>query len=98
MQLSDADQPPRFRIDVIKEGWRVCILASMLQAPSGLPVVDQTGPAGAYDIKLEFASDLEQDSSVFAAPPREPGTRSPVRKGSSPFLQLDHIDKVPTEH
>jgi uncharacterized protein (TIGR03435 family) len=78
--------------------WSMPILAAALQQPAGLPVVDETGLIGSYDIKLEFAPDNEPDStmpSLFTAVRETLGLELKAQSVSASFLVIDHIDRVP---
>jgi uncharacterized protein (TIGR03435 family) len=76
-------------------------LASTLQHPAGLPVIDQTGLTGAYDIKLYFAEDQDMESSLpslFTALHESLGLELKSGKVSIPILVIDHLDRSPTEN
>lgn len=106
LQPSDNDKPPNFRIYVGPgrlEGlnWSMPFLSSTLQHPAGLPVVDQTGLTGAYDIKLYFAEDQNTESalpSLFTALHESLGLELKLGKVSIPVLVIDHLDRSPTEN
>jgi len=106
LQPSNSDKPPNFRIYVGPgrlEGlnWSMPYLATMLQHPVGLPVVDQTGLTGTYDIKLYFALDVDQESSLpslFTALHEDLGLELRPGKVSIPMLVIDHLDRIPTEN
>jgi uncharacterized protein (TIGR03435 family) len=97
---------PGFRVHVGPgriEGinWSMPYLASMLQRPAGLPVVDETGVAGSYDIKLEFAPDIEEVSilpSLFTALREVLGLELKAQKVPVQVLVIDHVDRVPTDN
>ena len=100
------DQPPGFRVYVGPgrlEGvnWSMGYLASMLQQFSGRPVADETGISGSYDIKVEYAPDMETDSSLpslFTALKETLGLELKPKKIPVQVLVIDHVDKVPTEN
>ncbi len=76
-------------------------LAGMLQQPAGLSVVDETGIAGSFDIKLEFAPDLEEEwplPSLFTALRETLGLELKAQKIPVVNLFIDHVDRVPTEN
>ncbi len=106
LQPSNGDKPPNLRVYVGPgrlEGlnWSMPYLATMLQHPAGLPVVDQTGLTGAYDIKLYFAPDIDQESSLpslFTALHEALGLELRPGKVSVPMLVIDHPDRIPTEN
>jgi uncharacterized protein (TIGR03435 family) len=106
LQQSSRDKPPNFRVYVGPgrlEGlnWSMPFLAMMLQHPAGFPVVDQTGLLGSYDLKLSFAQDADQESSLpslFTALREELGLELKTGKVSIPILVIDHLDRTPTEN
>jgi len=106
LQPSNNDKPPNFRIYVGPgrlEGlnWSMAFLATTLQHPAGLPVVDQTGLTGAYDIKLNFAEGQGAESalpSLFTALHDGLGLELKLGKVSIPMLVIDHLDRNPTEN
>ncbi len=78
--------------------WSMPYLAKMLQHATDLPVADQTSIAGSFDIKLEFAPDIEQDSSlpsVFTALRDTLGLELKAQQIPMQVLVIDHIDRVP---
>lgn len=97
---------PGFRINIVPgrlEGinWSMPYLATMLQRPAGLPVADETGIVGSYDIKLEFAPDLEDASplpSLFTALRDTLGLELKAQKIPIQNLVIDHVDQVPTDN
>lgn len=106
LQPSNSDKPPNFRIYVGPgrlEGlnWSMPFLATTLQHPAGLPVVDQTGLTGTYDINLLFAEDVDTESSLpslFTALRESLGLELRSSKVSIPMLAIDQLDKIPTEN
>ncbi len=106
LQPSNNDKPPNFRVYVGPgrlEGlnWSMSFLATMLQHPAGLPVEDQTGLTGTYDVKLNFAQDVDQESSLpslFTALHEDLGLELRTGKVSIPMLVIDHLDRIPTEN
>jgi uncharacterized protein (TIGR03435 family) len=107
LQSTKGDHFPGFRIDTSAghlEGlnWSMPYLAKMLQHATDLPVADQTGIAGSYDIKLRFAPasepNLDQDSSLpslFTALRETLGLELKAQQVPMQVLVIDHIDRVP---
>jgi len=77
-------------------------LSAMLSYPLGQqPVVDKTGIAGYYEIKLSFAPQDATDSalpSIFTAVQEQMGLRLEPAKLPVEVLVIDHVEKVPTEN
>jgi uncharacterized protein (TIGR03435 family) len=104
LQPTKGDHFPGFRVRTGAghlEGlnWSMPFLATMLQRATGLPVADQTGIAGSYDIKLEFAPDTQPDSalpSLFTALRETLGLELKAQQVPEPILVIDHIDRTPT--
>jgi uncharacterized protein (TIGR03435 family) len=104
LQKTAGDQPPGFRVYVGPgrlEGlnWSMSYLASMLQQFSGRPVADETGIRGSYDIKVEYAPDMEADSSLpslFTALKETLGLELKPKKIPVQVLVIDHVERVPT--
>ncbi len=102
---TSGDHPPGYRVyvgagELNGLNWSMPTLAAMLRAPAGLPVIDKTGIAGSYDIKLDFAPDLEADSSLpslFTALQETLGLKLESQKVPVEMLVIDHVDRVPTE-
>jgi uncharacterized protein (TIGR03435 family) len=103
LQPTKGDHFPGFRINTGAghlEGlnWSMPYLASLLQRVTSLPVVDRTGIAGRYDINLEFAPDIDQDSglpSVLTALPETLGLELKAQQVPMQVLVIDHIDRTP---
>jgi uncharacterized protein (TIGR03435 family) len=104
LQPAKGDHFPGWRVNTSSghlEGlnWSMPYLAKMLQHATDLPVADQTGIAGSYDIKLQFAPELEQDStlpSLFTALRETLGLELKAQQIPMQVLVIDHIDRVPT--
>jgi uncharacterized protein (TIGR03435 family) len=104
LQPTKGDHFPGWRIDASAghlEGlnWSMPYLATMLQRATGIPVADETGIAGSYDIKLRFAPGLDQDStlpSLFTALHETLGLELKAQQVPMQVLVIDHIDRVPT--
>jgi uncharacterized protein (TIGR03435 family) len=103
LQATKGDHFPGFRINtgaghLEGSNWSMPYLATMLQRVTSLPVADRTGIAGSYDIKLEFAPDIEQDStlpSVFTTLRETLGLELKAQQIPMQVLVIDHIDRVP---
>ena len=78
------------------------ILAAMLSYPLGQqPVVDKTGIAGDYEIKLSYAPQDATDStlpSIFTAMQEQMGLKLEAQKVPVDMIVIDHMEKVPTEN
>ncbi len=95
---------PGFRVNV-SDGelnglnWSMPFLATMLQHPSGRPVVDETGLRGSYDIKLHYSPDTStnsSDPSIFTALQETLGLKLVPKKVPVSVLVIDHVDRAPT--
>jgi uncharacterized protein (TIGR03435 family) len=103
LQPTKGDHFPGWRIDTSAGhldglNWSMPYLAKMLQHATDLPVGDETGITGSYDIKLEFAPELEQDStlpSLFTALRETLGLELKAQQIPMQVLVIDHIDRVP---
>lgn len=107
LQPTKGSKFPNWRTDTSSghlEGlnWSMQFLAQMLQRATHIPVADQTGIAGSYDINLRFAPDpepnLDQDSSfpsLFTALRETLGLELKAQQVPMQVLVIDHIDRVP---
>jgi uncharacterized protein (TIGR03435 family) len=103
LQPTKGDHFPGFRVHTGAgqlEGlnWSMPFLATMLRRVTGLPVADQTGIPGSYDIKLAFAPDIEQDSTlptVFTALRETLGLELKAQQVPMQVLVIDRIDRTP---
>jgi uncharacterized protein (TIGR03435 family) len=103
LQPTKGDHFPGWRIDTSKghlEGlnWSMPYLAKMLERATKLPVADQTGIAGSYDVKLQYSPGLDEDSelpSLYTALRETLGLE--LKPGNVPqqVLVIDHIDRAP---
>jgi uncharacterized protein (TIGR03435 family) len=76
-------------------------LAAQLTPAAGAPVVDETGLSGRYDVSVEYAPDLEHEStlpSLFTSVEEGLGLRLVAKKVPVSVLVIDHVDRVPTEN
>lgn len=103
LQPTKNDHPPSWRIDTSAghlEGlnWSMPFLAQMLQRATNIPVDDETGIAGSYDIKLQYAPDSEPDSALpalYTALRETLGLELKAQQIPTQVLVIDHIDRVP---
>ena len=79
----------------------VATLAGMLALVTRRPVVDETGIAGTYDIKLDYVPADGGDSSLpsmFTALQEQAGLKLEPRKVPAEILIIDHVERVPVEN
>jgi uncharacterized protein (TIGR03435 family) len=109
LQPTKGSKFPNWRTDTSTghlEGlnWSMPFLAQMLQRATHIPVADQTGIAGSYDIKLRFAPDAgsapdaAQDSALptlYTALRETLGLELKARQVPMQVLVIDHIDRIP---
>ena len=67
------------------------------------PVIDMTGLAGRFDVKLEWSPanarpDAPAGPSIFTAVQEQLGLKLEARKGPVEVLVIDHAEKVPVEN
>ena len=77
------------------------MLARMLQTATHRPVMDKTGIAGNFDIRLDYNAMDTPDSplpSVFAALQEQLGLKLEAHKTSVPVLVIDSCEKLPVEN
>ncbi len=76
-------------------------LAGMLARVVHRPVVDKTGLAGLYEIKLSYAPENATDTalpSVFTAVQQQLGLKLEPQKVTVETLVIDHLEKIPVEN
>jgi len=76
-------------------------LALILSHPAGKPVIDGSGIAGSYDVKLDYAPEGAEDStlpSLFTAVQEQLGLKLESQRVPVKMLVVDHADRVPTEN
>jgi uncharacterized protein (TIGR03435 family) len=107
LQPTKGSKFPNWRVNTSEghlEGlsWSMPFLAQMLQRATHIPVADQTGIAGTYDIKMQFAPvlapDTDQDSalpSLFTVLRETLGLELKAQQIPQQVLVIDHIDRVP---
>jgi uncharacterized protein (TIGR03435 family) len=67
----------------------------------GFPVVDETGIKGNFDIRLQFAKEGDDNSSlpsIFTALQEQLGLKLVSGKVPLEMIEIDHVDRVPTEN
>jgi uncharacterized protein (TIGR03435 family) len=77
------------------------LLAEILTRSAGEPVVDKTGLAGEYDVRLRHAAANDVNStlpSIFTAVQEQLGLKLQPDKVPVEYLVVDHADRVPTEN
>ena len=103
LQPTRGDHSPGWRINVSTghlEGlnWSMTYLASAIQRVTKIPVADETGITGSYDIRVQYAPEDAQDSalpSIFTALRETLGLELKARQVPMRVLVIDHIDRVP---
>lgn len=78
------------------DGLSMGSLARFLSRQAGRPVVDKTGLAGNYDVKLEWSPDQNPDStaeSIFSALQEQLGLRIEAIKGPVNFVIIDSVER-----
>jgi uncharacterized protein (TIGR03435 family) len=93
---------------IVNSRMPLAALADLLSRNLRLPVLDLTGLAGPFDIKLEWMpddpamrppdADPASGPSLFTAVQEQLGLRLESRKGPVEVLVIDRADKVPTEN
>jgi uncharacterized protein (TIGR03435 family) len=105
LKSAKGDVTPNWRDDTSTgnlkgRNWSSEFLAAELTPAAGLPVVDQTGLNGHYDVSAEYAPDLEHESplpSLFTVV-ESLGLRLVAQKVPVSVLVIDHVDRTPTEN
>jgi uncharacterized protein (TIGR03435 family) len=75
--------------------------ASMLTSPAGRPVQDQTGLQGKYNIKVQFSSASDDEStqpSIFTAIKEQLGLELKPAQVPVQTLIIEHVNLTPTEN
>ena len=106
MKATAGDHWPGFRVHVgpgRMEGlnWSMPYLAAMLGPAAGLPVVDRTGLDGSYDVRLLYAPDIENESSLpslFTALQESLGLKLVTGKVPVSMLVIDAVNRTPAEN
>jgi uncharacterized protein (TIGR03435 family) len=76
-------------------------LAAMLAVSLKQPVIDKTGIAGDYEIKMSFAPEDASDAtlpSIFTAVQEQLGLKLEAQKVPMEMLVVDHVERTPTEN
>jgi uncharacterized protein (TIGR03435 family) len=100
------DHFPGFRINVSPGqmhglNWSMPQLAKYLTPAARVPVIDQTGIAGSYDISFSYDSDPQADSALPSLDEAlKQATGLLLKPGKVPveFLVVDSADSVPAEN
>jgi bla regulator protein BlaR1 len=77
------------------------LLAEILTRSAGEPVVDKTGLAGEYVVRLRYAAANDVNStlpSIFTAIQEQLGLKLQPAKVPVEYLVVDHAERVPTEN
>jgi uncharacterized protein (TIGR03435 family) len=91
---------------ILRDGIRVPsattkMLAGMLAISLRQPVVDKTGIAGDYEIKMSFAPEDASDAtlpSIFTAVQEQLGLKLEAQKVPLEMLVVDNVERTPTEN
>ena len=79
-------------------------MAATIARPVGRPVINDTGIAGTYDIRLRYSATgtgSTTDSnlpSIFTAVEERLGLKLEARRVSIEMLVIDHCERVPTDN
>jgi uncharacterized protein (TIGR03435 family) len=83
--------------DISGEAITIEGFAGALAEALDLPVADQTGLQGRYDIKLHWAPSDTAEASIFTAIQEQLGLKLQSQKGPVEMLVIEHLEK-PTEN
>jgi uncharacterized protein (TIGR03435 family) len=115
-KLQSAEGPPQGGYQMKTEGENLeirsrttlAVFAGFLSGFLRLPVVDQTGVTGTFDITLDWALDPHEQSNVDAQVGQELaiqeglanqlGLKLELKKVPLEVVIVDHVEKVPTEN
>jgi uncharacterized protein (TIGR03435 family) len=78
----------------------LAVLAGILTRVAGRPVVDKTGIAGNYNVKLRYAPANDPNSelpSVFSALQEQAGLKLEPAKVPYAVVIIDHVERVPIQ-
>jgi uncharacterized protein (TIGR03435 family) len=106
LQPTKGEHFPNYRANVSQghlEGlnWSMAFCAQMLTPKAGLPVVDKTGLAGSYDLKVAYSADTATNSqlpTLFTAVRETLGLELQPQKVPVDRIVIDHVDRVPTDN
>lgn len=89
--------------EIIGDGVSIAGLARVLSQQIGRPIADETGLKGAYDLKLDWAPEMDPNStatsavdtgpSIFTAVQEQLGLRLESAKVPVRVLVVDHIER-----
>lgn len=91
-----ADGPPRYypgKTGVHAEKISMARFAEVLAGRVEFPVIDATGLAGVYDIKLDWSPDETAGPSVFTAVQGQLGLKLEARHAPVEILVVDHVER-----
>ena len=88
------------------DDWAMAQFANTLSSEVDRPVIDRTGLAGKYDIRLEFAEvrrsvvtpDAQSAPELFTALTEQLGLKLESTKGPVSVLVVDSVSRQPTEN
>jgi len=89
---------------IISNRMTMGVLAMLLSRFLRQAVVDRTGLAGMFDVKLEWtpqaqqADDASAGASIFTAVQEQLGLKLEARKGPLEVIVIDRAERVPTEN
>ena len=93
-------QPMILRDGVQAASIPLAVLAGILTRVAGRPVVDKTGIAGNYNVKLRYAPSNDPNSelpSVFTALQEQAGLKLEPAKVPYETVIIDHVERVPIQ-
>jgi uncharacterized protein (TIGR03435 family) len=92
------------QLRILSNRMPMATVVSLLSRYMRALVVDQTGLAGEFEVKLVWTPDDrpvpedQRGASVFAAVQEQLGLKLESRKGPMQIMIVDHAEKVPTEN
>jgi uncharacterized protein (TIGR03435 family) len=92
------------QLSILSNRMPMATVVSLLSRYMRALVVDQTGLAGEFEVKLVWTPDDrpvpedQQGASVFAAVEEQLGLKLESRKGPMEVMVVDRAEKIPTEN